>query len=144
MYQGLEQVLKRATEDATFRTELLAKRSAAVDAIGMTLAQSERDVLDSVSQEMLEATIARTKAQAGDQFDFAQEELVATLGIQPDEPATRGIRPDPPQVTQGVRPDPPMPPAPTGIRPDIPDVKVTGSRPDMPRERSGCLWPFGR
>jgi hypothetical protein len=61
-------------------------------------------------------TCRRTR---GDDLEDDPDPLTATMGIQPDIPQTRGIRPDWP-----------TPPTPTGIRPDHPTPSSKDSSSD--------------
>ena len=58
--RGIEVLVKKAAVDAEFKALLLARRAAAADEIGLTLAPAEAMMLAVAPAEQLEAIIART------------------------------------------------------------------------------------
>ncbi len=58
--RGIEVLVKKAAVDAEFKTLLIAERSAAADAIGLELSETEAAMLNGVPAPQLEAIIAGT------------------------------------------------------------------------------------
>jgi hypothetical protein len=140
---GLQQLLRLAAVDASFRAELVARRGAFAATAGIPLTAHERAILDAVPAEQLTGMAESLPAPDADRREFlrqtARAAVVAlggavlagsnlacpTRGSRPDIPPepplevplqTAGIAPDVPPP----RPAPKVPPPPTGHAPDVP------------------------
>ncbi len=145
--QGLQTLLGIAASSPELRERVLADPLAVAEENLVALSESERKILKEVKPERLAQMIDRiTENVAGAGVGLGTQAVegdveMVTLGHMPDEPEPM-----------------PMPPAPTGIRPDMPAPRtedssgdpaylkamvdrppptpVTGSRSDLPKK--GC------
>jgi hypothetical protein len=146
---GIEVLIKKASVDDSFRQVLLANRGKAVLEIGLGLTMAEATILKAATKSQLKAIIENTQVPDVQRPVFLGHDASAMLdaiatgcecptcrrtrGDDLDDPdpltASMGIQPDIPQ-TRGIRPDWPMPTAPTGIRPDPPTPSSKDSSSD--------------
>jgi len=150
--RGIEVLVKKASVDPDFRDLLLERRSRAADAIGLTLAPAESQMLDAVPAAQLEVIIARTTVPPSRRQAFLGtaaaimlaalgaagcDELVPVTGIAPDRPQAKPGTEKPAAKPATAQPAPEAAtPATKGIRPDRPkprtDAPTRGTRPDRP------------
>lgn len=81
---GIEQVLRRALADPAFRSALLARRAAAADEAGISLTASERAILDSVTEQILDDMLARLPPVPV--TTVPPEVVMMPAGVRPDLP----------------------------------------------------------
>lgn len=116
--RGIEVLVKKAAVDPTFKTLLLERRAEAAEQIGLALDPAELLMLRAVPREHLEAIIARTSVPDEHRRAFLGQvaaAMLAALGMTGAIEAAAGI-----PAAGGIR-APEAPPAPTGIRPDLPE-----------------------
>jgi acyl carrier protein len=130
--QNIEVLIRKAAVDDEFRALLIKRRTAAADAIGLTLEPAEAMMLRSVPAAQLEKIIGETTvpqehrraflghaaaamlaamATMGATVEAAGKIMPAPGGVAPGPGPTRGIQPDRPVVTFGIQPDRPSPTA---------------------------------
>jgi hypothetical protein len=125
--EGIERLLGRAAGDQSFRLRLLADRVGAARTAGIGLSASEEALLASVSAEQLEQLIAHAASVAPPRRHFLQTTLgwlAGAIGVS--------------ALAAGCKKRPQPGPAPTGVRPDVPDDSgpaTRGIRPDVPTEK---------
>lgn len=168
--RGIEVLIKKAAVDREFRERLIEQRGGPAADIGLELDPAENAMLSVIPGEQLAQIIGQTTVPLEQRRVFLGRIAAAMLavlgaglagcqrtrGVQPDHPATEGIRPDrpersrtntepvvlPPQDTVGIRPDRPTTnsssqPATRGIQPVAPPrdtrtVITLGNQPDRP------------
>lgn len=117
--RGIEVLVKKAAVDAEFQAVLLEHRAEAAGLIGLELDPSESLMLRAVAREQLEAIIARTDVPQEHRRAFlgqAAAAMLAAVGVGASV-AAAGLPGG--GAAGGIRVD--QPPAPTGIRPDLPE-----------------------
>lgn len=131
---GIEVLVKKASVDPEFRKLLLEKRAGAALEIGLELEPAEATMINAVPKAQLEAIIATTAVEPRQRTAFlgrvAAVMIVAlgasTVGCGREEEAPTGIRPDRPDVEeeQEAEDDEISPPGPTrGVQPDRPEAR---------------------
>jgi len=140
--RGVEVLVKKAAVDPSFKQLLLEKRSAAAEAIALTLEPAEAAMLEAVPAGQLRAIISRTKVSPSLRPAFlgavaaAMLAALAAAGCKhtdpSDSPVDRGIDPDYPpepeaeetaataETAATVAKEPETAAVETGIRPDLP------------------------
>jgi hypothetical protein len=176
--RGLEVLVKKAAVDPEFRELLFAQRGAAAAVIELELDPAENAMLDAIPQEQLAQIVSQTTVPVEQRRVFLgrlavamlavlgvgvagcgskeEPEYYGTLGIQPDHPRKKHVKPSAPTnappyaLSDGCRPDrptnapPSQPPAPlpAGVRPDLPATNspatnkpyaTRGIQPDRPK-----------
>lgn len=128
--QGVEVLVHKAAVDPAFRADLLERRAAAAEEIGLPLDATEAAMLAAVPAAQLETIIARTSVPEEHRRAFLGKAAAAMLaaigamsggvaaaglgsvvggaagGVRPDG-GTFGIQPDVPKPTRGIQPDKP-------------------------------------
>jgi len=130
--QGIQTLLGIAALSPEMREKVLADPLSVAAECRVELTDTERRILGQVKPDNLAHMIDRitdnvAAAGAGvSPRENGEDIRMVSLGHMPDEPETQ-----------------PMPPAPTGIRPDLPrdDMLITGITPDMPRPRNDRKKP---
>lgn len=138
--QNVEVLIRKAAVDDEFRELLIEQRTAAAEAIGLTLEPAETMMLRSVPAAQLEKIIAETSVPHEHRRAFlghaaaAMLAAMATMGTTAvaGVPSTTGIRahpPDPMRINTGG------PPGGTfGIQPDRPHVLEVPSKAERVRQ----------
>ena len=136
--RGIEVLVKKAAVDPEFRELLFAQRGAAAAAIELELDPAEDAMLSAIPREQLAQIVSQTIVPVEQRRVFlgrlamamlavlgagmvgcdSKDESVYTLGSQPDRPRKKRVRSD--QPTNAPTPTQPAPPAPAGVRPDLP------------------------
>ena len=127
--RGIEVLVRKAAVDPEFKDLLLAKRAEAAKEIGLELEPAEILMLQSLSAEQLEKTIAGTQVPEEHRRVFLGKAAVAMLGVlgvtsiiactmgcridrppekQKEKPEEKEKQPQP--ISHGVRPDNPKEP----------------------------------
>jgi acyl carrier protein len=133
--KGVEVLVHKAAVDPVFRADLLARRAAAAEDIGLPLEATEAAMLAAVPAAQLETIIARTSVPEEHRRAFlgkAAAAMLAAVGAMSGGVAAAGIgiggiRPqDPPGGgTFGIQPDVPKP---TRVKPNVPPPKEIAER----------------
>jgi hypothetical protein len=150
---GIQRLLRLASVDEGFRSELLERRGEIAAAAGIELTGSERAVLAAIPAEQLRDMAAKLPLPPEPRRDFLRRsaatavvllggaalgEAVGACRSQTPGPSTDtvdgGRRPEqrPVETTGGAAPD--IPPEPVPTRPTYPGPP-TGIQPDLPPER---------
>ena len=136
--RGIEVLVKKAAVDPEFRDLLFEQRGRAAATIELELDPAENAVLNAIPREQLAQIVSQTTVPVEQRRAFlgrlavamlavlgvgvagcgSKDESVSTLGIQPDHPKRKRVRPDRP--TNAPPPIQPPAPAPAGVRPDLP------------------------
>jgi hypothetical protein len=138
--RGIEVLIKKAAVDPYFRTELMERRSAAADLIGLELSDAETAMLDNVPAEQLAAFIdnAKVSPKLRPVFcGYAAAAMLAALGVAVAGclPAATGSRPDEPVRSEPVEKeatDETSGNQATAQRTEVGWEVETGIRPDLP------------
>lgn len=126
---GIEKLLTRAAGDAAFRKALMADRYLAVEAQGFVLADSERAILESVSDAVLGTLIGRIdlKRHAKRRFmkgvaaaAFATAAMTTNVACNALESQSAGIGPD--VVQDAVDTSEVMSSVGSDVQPDVPEL----------------------
>jgi acyl carrier protein len=128
---GIEVLFKKAAIDPAFKAELLDRRAAAAEQIGLELDPAEAMVLSTIPAEQLQTVIAQTEVPQEHRRAFlgqAAAAMLAALGVVAGRPQfAAGI--DEPAAAGGVRPGQG---ASRGVQPDLPEG---GIRPTLPPKK---------
>jgi len=164
--RGIEVLVKKAAVDPEFRELLFEQRGGAAAAIELELDPAENAMLNAIPREQLAQIVGQTTVPVEQRRAFLGRLAVAmlavlgaglagckpesvhvtSLGIQPERPGTDGIRPDRPTNA----PPPLQPPAPAGVRPDLPSTNspstnrpylTRGIQPDRPKSDATNIPP---
>ena len=127
--RGIEVLIKKAAVDVAFRQRLLAERSEAAQAIGLTLTPAEAAMLDVASEQQLLASIEHTRVEPRLRPAFlgrAAAVMLAALGA--------GLSGCIPCCTLGAQPDMPYRPP-----PEVDSLAPKPGQQDVERHRPRAI-----
>ena len=130
--KGVEVLVHKAAVDPVFRADLLARRAAAAEDIGLPLDATEAAMLAAVPAAQLETIIARTSVPEEHRRAFlgkAAAAMLAAIGAMSGGVAAAGLGSGVGGSSGGIRIEP-YRVADFGIQPDVP--KRTRVQPNVP------------